>query len=79
MAILRSGDRVTVYSDPLTEEQSEGEATLQSFVALSPNGCQPVTEQWQVVFDGDDSPVERTIKRYGKNNRTFGYRVNEPK
>lgn len=79
MAILKLGEKVTIYYDPLTEEKAEGRATLKEFVALSPSGTQPVTEQWKVNFE-DDVPsaiVLRILKRYGKNNRTFGFELNE--
>ena len=51
MKNLKVGDKVKIYSDPFTQEDLEGEATLMDVII-------PLDEfghsQWGVHFDGDD-------------------------
>ncbi len=50
---MKKGDRVKVYSDPLTREYIEGEATL--VICVNENACHwdgEIYQVWEVKFDG---------------------------
>ena len=55
---MNKGDKVTIYKDPYTEQEAEGEATL-----LEKIDTDDLFEQWLIRFDGDDerSVVQRYI------------------
>ena len=61
MPILRKGQKVTIFQDPISQHQSEGEATLIAFKASDDDNTM---ELWEVRFDGDhpDEIYDRTIK-----------------
>ena len=62
---MKTGDKVMIYQDPLTEKMPEGEATLLRRIGERQHdgydGC--TLERWRVRFDGETEPeVERSIK-----------------
>jgi len=62
MPELRPGDKVTVYIDPITEEDPEGEAGLLKLLMVDLQG-EPPLDYWRVRFLEDDSTADRFIKR----------------
>ena len=62
MPELRPGDKVTVYIDPKTEQNPEGEAVLVKLLMVDLQG-EPMLDYWQVRFLDDDSTANRFIKR----------------
>ncbi len=57
---MNKGDIVTIYQDPITCKDAEGEAILVSKIDENAN-----SETWKVHFRGDEigSNYERTIKK----------------
>ena len=56
---MKAHDKVTIYHDPITEDNPEGEAYLLKLIRLEPDGL----ERWKVCFEGDDGAVyDRLIK-----------------
>jgi hypothetical protein len=56
------GDKVTVYFDPLTEQDREGIATLVKEVQANigrHNGR--ILKRWKVKFRGETHPYERNV------------------
>jgi len=64
---MKAGDRVTIYRDPLTRQEPEGEATLIRLV----DHCRGFhegdrLESWRVQLDGGRRCVERVILVQGE-------------
>jgi len=55
---MKTGQRVMIYLDPLTEQKPEDEAILMSKVTEDHD-----TETWRVVFVSDAFQTTRTIKK----------------
>jgi len=57
---MRAGDKVKIYTDPLTEERVEGEAELLKDLNL---GAEGALEFWRVRFLDDGFEASRLVKR----------------
>jgi len=66
--MLKKGQIVTIYEDPLTQKKPEGKAKLLSCIGKPIN--QPL-ERWWIQFLDDDfnSPVYRLIKNDGSTDK----------
>lgn len=53
-SILKKGNVVAVYEDPITQSKIEGTAVL-----LERIGCDGIGETWKVSFEGDNFITER--------------------
>ena len=53
---MKAGDEVTIYEDPITQRQPEGNATLVELVSRLADG-----EIWEVRFKGEDDTYQRLI------------------
>ena len=50
---MKPGDQVTIYQDPLTEQNTEGEAILRKFLRReSGTHNERIIERWNVEFVG---------------------------
>ena len=58
--MLKKGDRVQIYENPITEEQLEGEAILVS--RYRPDTGDGLS-MWEVMFDSEEETVLRTISQ----------------
>ena len=56
---MKRGERIRVYTDPLTEQVLEDAALL---VRRLPRETSDDLEWWSVLFIGDDHPVERLVR-----------------
>lgn len=54
----KKGDTVTIYQNPLKQQEIEGEATLVQLMTQREN-----TERWIVQFKGENKLCRRTIAR----------------
>lgn len=61
--MLRKGQIVQIFEDPITEKKFEDEAKLRIRISKGFNGL----ERWSVQFLNDGFITERTINAEGKN------------
>jgi hypothetical protein len=62
MPELKPGNKVTIFIDPMTEQDPEGEAVLVKLLMIDLQGDPPL-DYWRVRFLEDNSTVDRFIKR----------------
>jgi len=60
---MKAGQKVTIYEDPVTQQNPEGEAVLVEKVDTDNSGVWEtgVLEWWKVWFPGEDTLYERKV------------------